>query len=104
MPSESQYDPSENFSFQDIAFNDREQPSILRVHLKASKTDPFRLGVDVFVGRTGNDLCPITAMVRYLSMRGGGGGRPVIFVQGWKIPYERESSCLHLRGPQFIRY
>ena len=46
-PSESQYDPSENLLFRDIAFDDREQPSILRVHLKASKTDPFQLWVDV---------------------------------------------------------
>ena len=99
-PSESQYDPSENLSFRNIAFDDREQPSILQVHLNVSKTDPFRLGVDVFVGRTGNNLCPITAMVHYLSMRGGGDG-PLL---GWKIPYEGGSSCSHPRGPQLVRY
>ena len=70
-PSESNYDPSENLCFQDIIFNNREKPSVLRVHLKTLKTDPFHVGVNVFVGKTGNDLCSVMAMVHYLSMRGG---------------------------------
>ena len=34
------------------------------------KPDPLRKGVDVFVGATGKDLCPVRAMVHYLSLRG----------------------------------
>ncbi len=30
----------------------------VQVAIKASKTDPFRKGVTVFLGRTANDLCP----------------------------------------------
>ena len=41
-----------------------ENPTTLRVRLKASKMDPFIVGIDVFVGRSGYALCPVVgAMV-----------------------------------------
>ena len=43
--------------------DDVNSPSYLVVNLKASKTDPFRLGVSVFLGRTNNTLCPIAAVL-----------------------------------------
>ena len=39
-----------------------ENPQLLQVRLKVSKTDPFQAGVDVFVGTLGNGLCPIAAV------------------------------------------
>ncbi len=48
------------------------KPSLLQIHLKPSKTDPFRKGVDVFIGSSGDDLCPVRAMATYLAARGGG--------------------------------
>ena len=44
-------------------------PTVLKVHLKVSKTDQLRKGVDVFVGRTGGVLCPVQAFVNYVSVR-----------------------------------
>lgn len=35
---------------------------LLKVRIKASKMDPFRKGVDVFVGKTKTELCPVTYM------------------------------------------
>ena len=81
--------------FQDIAFNDIGKPSIMQVHLKASKTDPFRTGVDVYVGKTNNDLCPLTAMVHYLSMRGGGDGPLFVYRNGRFLT--RESLVVRIR-------
>ena len=49
-------------------------PKILRVHIKASKTNPFRVGVDAFVGRTDNDLCPVSTVLAYMSIHGPGPG------------------------------
>ena len=54
--------------------HNQESPRQLRVHLKASKTDPFRAGVDVFVGATGNDLCPVSAVLSFLVVRGAAPG------------------------------
>ena len=69
-PSDSSFDSSCHLSHGDVTVDELDNPSMLRVHLKASKTDPFRTGVDVFVGKTGGPLCPVGAMLKYLVARG----------------------------------
>ena len=39
------------------------------MRLKVSKTDPFRQGQTIVIGKTNSPLCPITAMVAYLNSR-----------------------------------
>ena len=64
------------------------RPSALRIQIKASKTDPFRQGVSVHIGWTGEALCPVTALLRYMAARGGNPGPLFIWVDGrfltWK--------------------
>ena len=95
-PSENSFDPSVHLSFQDIAVDDKDNPTVLRVHLRASKTDPFRTGVDVYVGKTGDELCPVTAMVNYLSKRGGEDG-PLFYYSSRKF-LTRESLVTRIRA------
>ena len=59
-----------HLSWGDIAANSRNDPSALRVHLKRYKCDQFKRAVDVFVGRTHNDLCPVAAVLAYLAACG----------------------------------
>ena len=93
-PSETRYDSSEDLLFRDIAFNEIRDPSVMRVHLKASKTDPFRTGVDVYVGKIGNDLCPITVIVQYLAKRGGGDGPLFVYRNGKFLTRESLVACI----------
>ena len=52
---------------------------------KSLKTDLFRVGTDIFVGKMGNNLCPVLAVLQYMVRRGSTsgpfskfiGGRPV---------------------------
>lgn len=81
-PTEGHYDPNTHLTFADIAVDDTNNPKMIQVHLKASKTNPFRAGVDVFIGRAGNKLCPIRAMTEYLSRRGGSAGPLFYFKNG----------------------
>lgn len=74
IPSASSYDEGAHLSFKDVAVDCVQAPRILRVHLKASKTDPFRVGVHIYVGRTENSLCPVTAVLHYMVARGPGAG------------------------------
>ena len=69
VPSDSAFDPSAHLTFEDVSVDQITDPRVLKVHLKTSKTDPFRKGVDVFVGKTGNELCPVAAMLSYLTQR-----------------------------------
>ncbi len=70
LPEGNTFDEATHLGVGDLAVDSKMAPTTLRVRLKVSKTDPFRKGVDVFVGKTGNDLCPVEAMLAYLRIRG----------------------------------
>ena len=66
----STYSHATHLSWGDVVANNRENPTMLRIHLKRSKCDQFGRGADVFIGRTGNDLCPVAMILAYLAVRG----------------------------------
>ena len=70
-PTEFSFDPQAQLAFSGVVVDDRAAPSALRIHIKESKTDPFRQGVSVHIGWTGEALCPVTALLRYMAARGG---------------------------------
>ena len=61
-------------SVADIAVDNTQEPPVIKIHLRSSKTDQFRQGVDIFLGRTGQDLCPVSALLAYLAVRGSAPG------------------------------
>ena len=66
VPSEREYDATVHLSYGDVRVDNTENPQFLEVAIKASKTDPFRKGVTVYLGRTNNDLCPVSAILAYM--------------------------------------
>ena len=70
VPSEQGYDAGSHLSVGDISTDSLDTPTVLKVRLKASKTDQFRKGCDVFVGRTGSQVCPVTAVLAFMVDRG----------------------------------
>ena len=65
IPSQSAYDPSVHLNFADVSVDDLTNPTIIQLSIKQSKTDPFRHGVNMYLGSTGNTLCPVTALLNY---------------------------------------
>ena len=88
-PSDSTYDATAHLSFGDVAIDNLSNPSLMRVHLKTSKTDPFRKGVDIYLRRTHNELCPISAMLAYLASQGGAEGQLFKFRDGKLLTRDR---------------
>ena len=82
VPSDTAYDQGAHLSFEDVAADSLERAEVIRVRIKASKTDPFRVGVDVFIGKTGDELCPVTAILTYMVARGGRQGPLFVFRDG----------------------
>ena len=82
VPSDSAFDPQIHPTLKDIAVDSPSDPSLLQVHLKQSKTDQFRKGIDIFVGRTRNDLCPVAAVLAYIAARGDVSGPLFKFADG----------------------
>ena len=82
IPSDLAYDKGAHLSFDDVKVDSLSNPKMLRVRIKASKTDPFRLGVDVYVCRTEGPLCPLEAVLKYMTVRGKGPGPLFQFQDG----------------------
>lgn len=70
VPSVSGFDSRIHLAWGDVAVGDRVPPSVVRVHLKRSKCDQFGKGVDIFLGRTYSEVCPVLEILRYVGVRG----------------------------------
>ena len=57
-PSDSEFGDTTHLTFRDVAVDRLQAPSMLRVRIKASKTDPFRVGVYVVVGKVDGPVVP----------------------------------------------
>ncbi len=95
-PTVKDYDPRCHLSFDDMCVDNRANPSFLRVRIKASKTDPFRQGVDIYVGRAENELCPVKAVLAYGIKQLQAG--PPLSVGGWQVPDKRGIRGSHEAG------
>lgn len=73
-PNHSAYDPTVHLSFGDVAVDDRISPSFIRLTVKQSKTDRFRRGNFIYLGKTNCEVCPVEAVLWYLSVRGAAPG------------------------------
>ena len=82
VPSQHAYNPRAHLSLLDIAFDSYTDPKVVYLHLKKSKTDPFRQGIDIYVGATGSDVCPVNALLQYIGVRSNTAGPLFIFHNG----------------------
>ena len=73
-PAEGEFDPGQHLSFADVSVDHSSRPGLLAVRIKQSKTDPFRQGITIYLGRTDTQLCPVAAMLAYMALRGPGDG------------------------------
>lgn len=74
VPSASAFDPAVHLAWGDVAADENQPPSMVRVFLKRSKCDQFGRGVTVYVGKTDNSLCPVSAILAYVARRGDAPG------------------------------
>ena len=96
VPSDTAYDAASHLSFNDLAVDIPGAPTVLRVHIKQSKTNPFRKGVHLFIGQTHSDLCPVSAMLQYLITRGSTAGPLFVFRDGRLLTRDRLVQALRL--------
>ena len=80
----------------------------MKIHLKGSKTDQTKEGIDLFIGKTGSEICPISAVLPYLAIRGQDEG-PLFRLQDGRpltriILIQRLRATLTLAGVDCGRY
>ena len=74
VPSESAFDDSSHLAAGDVRVDSTSDPHYLQVNIKASKTDPFRQDVFVYLGRTNVDVYPVVNILAYMVLRGSAPG------------------------------
>ena len=70
IPVKGSYENITHLSPADISVDKRDNPRLLRVTIKQSKTGPFRQGVNIFLGATDVPICPVVGRLKYLAVRG----------------------------------
>ena len=73
-PKQHEFDPGATLCYSDIQVDSKCKPTMIRVNIKASKTDPFRQGVSLYLGATNMQLCPVMAVLSYMVVRGNSPG------------------------------
>ncbi len=94
VPSDDNFDPTVHLTRGDIAVDDPLKPEVVRVHIKQSKTDPFRKGIYLYIGKTNSELCPVTALLGYLVVRGQRPGPLFVFKDGRFLSRQRLVSAV----------
>lgn len=69
MSKRSSFDETQHLAWGEMATNDQQHLTTVQITLESSMTDPFRKGVDMVLGATGNKLSPVKALFDYLWVR-----------------------------------
>ena len=70
VPTQDTFDDATHLSYKDVSVDNWHNPQLISIRIKQSKTDPFRKGVTLMLSRTEKSVCPVTALLPYLAVRG----------------------------------
>lgn len=82
LDSATSFNPATHLAWGDIMVDNEANPQIVQVHIKQSKTDQFGKGAKVVLGKTGQALCPVAAILGYIAIRGSRPGPFFINARG----------------------
>lgn len=108
VPADSAYDRAVHLSGGDVRVDNTTDPQYLEVHIKASKTDPFRHGVSIYLGHSQAHLCLVSAVLAYMVLRGATPGPFFFFADGSYLTRDRfvvsVRAALRMQGVDDSRY
>ena len=99
LDSQSAFAQHTHLAWGDVAVDDPGNPKMLRFHLKQCKTDQFGTGVDLVLGRTGSDLCPVAAVLGYSAGRGDRPGP--LFIDSTNKPLLKHTFVEEIRNTRY---
>ena len=90
----SSFDPSIHLTLSDVQANSLVDPTCFRVHIKCPKTDPFRVGCDIYVARGNSLICPVVAFANFLALCGPSPGPLFCYEDGCPLTRQELSSTV----------
>ena len=88
-----QFHPRDHLTRADVTL----LPDRAIIHLKSSKTDHFRRGVDIFLFRTGDSVCPVRALVEFVRIHPSHSSVSPFFCTQFGQPFTRSSFVSRLK-------
>ena len=82
MSAPQAYDPDLHLNLSDLALNCHINPSVVQLRIKQSKTDPFRQGINIFLGKTNIAIYPVQAIIQYIVVRNPNPGALFMLSEG----------------------
>ena len=73
VSSSSAFDPAPHLTSQDITTDSHESQTLVRLHFKQSKRDPFRRDADVYLAWSANDMCQVLSLLAYMAVKARSG-------------------------------
>jgi len=70
VATEMMYDPLRYLGYGDVQVSNHQNLQVLEVYIKASKMDPYRKGVCIYLGGASLDLCSVAALLELVSPNG----------------------------------
>ena len=89
------FNPRLHLAWGDVAVDDPQEPRMVRIHLKQSKTDQLGQGAHIILGKTRSDLCPVAAVLGYVVSRGAHPG--ALFLDARREPLRKSAFIAKLR-------
>ena len=71
LTAKSESATNDGLLFSDVSEDSQESPKTVAIRLRRSKTGQVGKGVHIYLDSTGDDLCPVTAQLAYIAVRGG---------------------------------
>ena len=73
--------------------------SQIHIHIKTSKTDPFRQGCTIKLAITGNNICPVTALKQFIPLHPTKHGPLFTYIDGSYLTRHRINTILKVAIP-----
>ena len=94
-PDSGPFDSQVHLCVADLVYVHDETHNHIEVQIKASKTDQYRQGMRVALGATGTSICPVSALLDYLTIRGNCPG--ALFINENGSPMKRGQLVLKVQ-------
>ena len=100
-PRIRQFNPHTTLMFSDLVTL---SPNNIALHIKASKTDPFRQGTTVQLFRNNSPLCPVNALLHYIHSHHSGSGPLFVWQDGRFLTRSGFASALNKIKPPHLQH
>ncbi len=108
IPSDHEFDPAVHLTRSDIAIDNKVNPRVMQVFLKQSKTELFRQGIMLYLGKAGTEICMVTTVLAYVVVGSRQEGLLFRYQDGRYLTRQRlvtEFRCvLERAGPNQTKY